>query len=564
MQHVATWKEGDEKWAYHEDAAANIATHKVSLDPYRLESRRIFACIKEFLRPKLQRLEKAGIDEGFLDLSGQVHSILLERYPELALPAPDDDPNEKLPLPRPEIAALDWKGDALEDLNLEGFENGDVDWDDITISIGSEVVRGIREAIRERLKYSCSAGIAQNKMLSKLGSAYRKPNQQTVIRNRMVQPFLSQFKFTKIRGLGGKTGENIVGTFNTNTVNDLLLVSVDQLKQKLGDEIGSWVYQTIRGVDHTEVNSRTQIKSMLSAKSFRPSINSYEQAARWLRIFASDIFSRLVEEGDLGHKRRPKSINLHHRRGGQMKSRQAPIPPGKSLDGAAIFDLAKSLLTQIIQEGQAWPCTNLSLSVSGFEDGITGNMGIGTFLVKGDEAKVPRSSARELDGSQVRSEKRQRLENGAQKIEKFFLSEVDTNGFIGETVTAKFDGVEEHDDDFGATDGGRLGVGEDEGAGHDPEADHNEGPTGSAGQSPVGHCICNQCVMHFDSGEALQNHQDWHFAKDLQEEYRAQSQDAAKKQATPTATKRRAGGQSKKRSGGLSRAEKGQSKLSFG
>src|SRR5882724_519809 len=41
MQHVATWKEGEEKWAYHDDAAKNIATHKVSLDPYRLESRRI-------------------------------------------------------------------------------------------------------------------------------------------------------------------------------------------------------------------------------------------------------------------------------------------------------------------------------------------------------------------------------------------------------------------------------------------------------------------------------------------------------------------------------------------
>ena len=54
MQHVATWKEGDEKWAYHDDAFENIATHKVSLDPYRLESRRILACIKETLPANLQ------------------------------------------------------------------------------------------------------------------------------------------------------------------------------------------------------------------------------------------------------------------------------------------------------------------------------------------------------------------------------------------------------------------------------------------------------------------------------------------------------------------------------
>lgn len=33
MQHVATWREGDEKAEYHPDAFANITTHKVSLDP---------------------------------------------------------------------------------------------------------------------------------------------------------------------------------------------------------------------------------------------------------------------------------------------------------------------------------------------------------------------------------------------------------------------------------------------------------------------------------------------------------------------------------------------------
>jgi DNA polymerase eta len=29
FQHVATWKEGDAKWGYHDDAFQNIATHKV-------------------------------------------------------------------------------------------------------------------------------------------------------------------------------------------------------------------------------------------------------------------------------------------------------------------------------------------------------------------------------------------------------------------------------------------------------------------------------------------------------------------------------------------------------
>jgi DNA polymerase eta len=195
----------------------------------------------------MQRVEKASVDEVFMDLSAQVHSILLERYPELSGPAPYDDSTENLPLPP--TTALDWQADALIDLDVDETEEEDPDWDDVVILIGSEIVRKVRAAIREKLKYTCSGGVAQNKMLAKLGSAHKKPNQQTVIRNRAVQHFLSDFKFTKIRGLGGKLGEQITTTFNTDTVQELLPVPVEQLKQKLGDDTGTWIHQIIRGND---------------------------------------------------------------------------------------------------------------------------------------------------------------------------------------------------------------------------------------------------------------------------------------------------------------------------
>lgn len=385
LQHVATWKEGEDKWAYHENAFKEMATRKVSLDPYRMESRKILQCIKDALPEKEQRVEKAGIDEVFLDLSAQVHTILLERYPELRGPAPYDDPTERLP--KVPTTVLDWAADALVETGEEDGEDRDPDWDDVCMVIASEIVRDVRAQIKEALGYTCSGGVARNKMLSKLGSGYKKPNQQTVIRNRAVTHFLSGMKFTKIRMLGGKLGDEAVAMFGTDKVKDLMEQPLEQLK-KLGDDTGSWLYGTIRGEDNSEVNPRTQIKSMLSAKSFRPYINSFEQGVRWLRIFAADIFSRCVEEGVLENKRRPKSINLHHRQGGQTKSRQAPIPAGKPLSEAMLFDLAKNLLAQIVVDGRAWPCGNLSLSVGGFEDGITNNKGIGGFLVRGEEAKA--------------------------------------------------------------------------------------------------------------------------------------------------------------------------------
>lgn len=507
---MATWKEGDEKWAYHKDAFAHIATHKVSLDPYRLESRRILACIKDVLpAPPVQKVEKASVDEVFLDLSAQVHSILLERYPEISGPAPYDDPTEFLP--RPPTTALDWNTDALVDLDTSETEDDDPDWDDIAILLGSEIVRSVRAAILERLKYTCSAGIARNKMIAKLGSAHKKPNQQTIVRNRAVQHFMGGFKFTKIRNLGGKLGEEVVAKFATDEVNGLLAVSLEQLKSKLGDDTGTWVYHIIRGEDSNEVNSRTQIKSMLSAKSFRPTINSSEQAIRWLRIFVADIQSRLVEESVLENRRRPKTLNLHHRQGAEMRSRQAPIPSGAPIDEGLLFDIAKNILGQIVVDGRAWPCSNLQLSVGGFEDGVTGNHGIGSFLLRGEEAKAMKLSTREHDafvasgerGSHERPQRRS-LDRGG--MHKLFPGTLVSHGSGENSTDSPQAGAATVDEDNGVS--GALVDGGD-------RKRHKARTTTRPDGGSVPAYICRRCNKALPDS-AMTEHDDWHYARDLQ------------------------------------------------
>ena len=578
MQHVATWKEGDEKWAYHADAFANIATHKVSLDPYRLESRRILACIKDVLpAPPVQRVEKASVDEVFLDLSAQVHSILIERYPELTHLAPRDDLTEFLP--RPSTSALDWNSDALVDLDRSETEDDDPDWDDIAMLIGSEIVRSVRAALWERLKYTCSAGIARNKMIAKLGSAYKKPNQQTIVRNRAVQQFLSGFKFTKIRNLGGKLGEKVVSKFGTDQLQDLLAVSLDQLKYQLGDDTGSWVYEIIRGEDSSEVNARTQIKSMLSAKSFRPTINTIEQATRWIRIFVSDIFSRLVEEGVLENKRRPKTINLHHRQGAQMRSRQAPIPTGRPIDEGILFEIALNLLKQIVVDGRAWPCSNLQLSAGGFEDGPVGNQGIGGFLVRGDEAKTMTMAvpSRHVDAHEMEDQpaKRRRTDKGA--IQRFFVKRVSSHeeGEIQcEPASADINGTWQDSSDIilqsescrlvndsipskGPVQAERRAI---EGDASFISSHDRVVPSISPSQATSYSCdLCKKQILL----NAKSEHEDWHYAKTLQaqENSTAISSDPQLKSATmPPYTRRKGHGAGQARE----RPEKGQSRLVFG
>ncbi|KAK7192044.1 hypothetical protein DPSP01_003910 [Paraphaeosphaeria sporulosa] len=593
MQHVATWKEGEESWTYSPDAFKEIATRKVSLDPYRQESRKILACIKTVLPKDLQRVEKASIDEVFMDLSAHVHSVLLERFPELRGPPPYDDPSEYLP--KVPTTVLDWKADALVETGEENGEECDPDWDDVVMMVASEVVRDVRQAVFDTLGYTCSGGVAKNKMLSKLGSGYKKPNQQTVIRNRAIGHFLGEMKFTKIRMLGGKLGDEVVAMFGTDKVKELLGQPLDQLK-RLGDDTGSWLYNTIRGEDHSEVNPRTQIKSMLSAKSFRPAINSFEQGVRWLRIFVADIFSRCVEEGVLENKRRPRTINLHHRQGSQTRSRSSAIPQGKPLSEIMLLDLAKNLLAQVVVDGRAWPCANLSLSVSGFEDGVTNNKGIGGFLVRGDEAKAMMSSGRStMSGGEPLAKRRRTKGN----IKNFFGPPSDKKRDFDAARTVLMarqksmreedtDDVEEDDaDEFGAP---PLEESEEQPTTPIPERELYISSTPPSAQpqthdDPKSHLpkqskpdpprppkhyqesldtfFCSKCNMRLPVSEKAE-HDDYHFAMELSKEMRAEERTVPNMMAaarhTPTSKPSRGRGGPP----GGRNVEKGQAKLAFG
>jgi len=524
-----------------------------------MESKKIFSLIKETLpAPPLQRVEKASVDEVFMDLSAQIHSILLNQYPELDCPPPYDDPTENLP--RPPTTALEWYTDHLIDLNDNETEAEDPDWDDVVMMIGSEIVRHVRKTIYEKLKYTTSGGLARNKMLAKLASDYKKPNAQTVVRNRAVQHFLSDFKFTKIRNLGGKLGDEVVAMFKTDTVKELLEVPLEQL-QRLGDDTGSWLFHTIRGDDTSEVNPRTQIKSMLSAKSFQPSVNNFEQATKWLRIFVADIFSRCVEEGVLENKRRPKTITLHHRHRSQTKSKQTPIPQGKTLSEDVLFVLAKDLLAHVVADGRAWPCSNLSLSVSGFEDGPSNNRDIGNFLIRGGETR----QLAELERSDSPLHRLER-EEPAEKRRKMDNSRDSTGADTP---------CNDRDNDK------TVSVGQDKGDASEVQDKINElcdmpGTFPPSCQTAGAEKLHQQTIdVYFCSGcnksipiESQAEHEDWHFAKDLSKQLQQQARGSQEVSRTITSNQSRTlpkgRGQPSGKITNAKRVEKGQKTLAFG
>lgn len=360
--HVATFKKGHTEWSYNNNERPNKQLHKVSLTPYRRESRKIF----ELLQRTVSLIEKASIDETYMDLGELVHKELTRLFPQLS----DIKPHENLPDP-PKLDDLpegySWTGRIIGSnddeyqgqnvgLDLYGFENDQKkqepvekiqhintneepsnlmskyekkmntmepkkeepvevknnvsleidDWDDVCLLIGSKIVKDLRQSVLDELGYTCSVGLSRNKALSKLGSGILKPATQNIIRSAVIPMFLERFEITDMWGLGGKLGQQLIKRLdipNKGSIPYLLQISRDQLQRKISPKLTKQVIKLIRGTDSAPVVNRIDIKTMASVKNFnRFPLKGSKDVIEWLKVYAADLAGRLVELCELKDK----------------------------------------------------------------------------------------------------------------------------------------------------------------------------------------------------------------------------------------------------------------------
>ena len=85
--------------------------------------------------------------------------------------------------------------------------------EDRLIICGAIIISELRYDVYKQLGFTCSAGIARNKMLAKTSSGMHKPNKQTLVPNGVIPCLLSTLPFNRIQGFGGKLGESITNIY---------------------------------------------------------------------------------------------------------------------------------------------------------------------------------------------------------------------------------------------------------------------------------------------------------------------------------------------------------------
>src|SRR5262245_58033327 len=71
------------------------------------------------------------------------------------------------------------------------------------------VARRLKDAIRQETALTASAGVAPNKFLAKIASAWRKPDGLTVIAPERVESFLQQLPVDALWGVGPVTAKKL-------------------------------------------------------------------------------------------------------------------------------------------------------------------------------------------------------------------------------------------------------------------------------------------------------------------------------------------------------------------
>ncbi|KIK80658.1 hypothetical protein PAXRUDRAFT_158084 [Paxillus rubicundulus Ve08.2h10] len=401
--HVATYKEGEKEPGYWDNV--DTRTHKVSLDLYRRESNKIISLFKEALPSG--EIEKASIDEAFIDFTRPVRERLLEQFPYLGKVPPGAPQGVDSPLPPP--PPIDWNqlGVLIPITPTEGSNEGELSvfeddhvttWHDVALSIAAELMGKIREEVHKNLGYSMSAGIARNKFLAKLSASYKKPNSQSILRNDAIPNYLRPLGFQKIRFLGGKLGDALAKEYDVSTVGDLLGVSLDEMQNKFGEN-AMWVYELLRGVDRSEVKEKSALfKSMLASKNLPKPITRPDEGHQWIRVLAAELALRLNDAREEMPTLWPKTIVLHARKDYETsRSKQSAFPFSREVTVDMIAAAADKLWKELIGEAKSIKVGCVQLAFTGIETAEMGQQNIeGFFKTKESQRsalKRPRSDS---------------------------------------------------------------------------------------------------------------------------------------------------------------------------
>ncbi|KAM9214222.1 DNA polymerase iota [Leptosomus discolor] len=318
------------------------------LTPYREMSYKVTELLGEFC-PLVERL---GFDENFVDVT----EIIEKRLNQL----------QQSGCSRVCVSGHVYNNQAI---NLH-------DTTHVRLVIGSQIAEEFREAIHARLGLTGCAGVASNKLLSKLVSGTFKPNQQTVLLPESWRDLIGSLdRIQKVPGIGYKTTKRLE-TLGVKNVCDLQVFPSAVLEKELGVSVAHRIQKLSYGEDDSPVTPSGPPQSFSDEDSFKKCSTEVEVKEK-IEELLPNLLDRIHKDG-----RQPHTVRLSIRQFSSTdkwfnrESRQCPIPPhliqkfGKESSNVIppLVDLLMKLFRKMIDVDLPFHLTLLSVCFSNLKD----------------------------------------------------------------------------------------------------------------------------------------------------------------------------------------------------
>ena len=153
-----------------------------------------------------------------------------------------------------------------------------------------EYAMNIKSAIKDRSGLSCSVGVTSTKASAKIAADYRKPNGLTVVYPYNLKKFLEPLDVGSVAGIGPKTQQKL-REMGIETLGQLALTDVERLIQQFGVN-GEWMWQVANGIDKEQVTPRGNHISISSETTLSSHTRDKNKIKAVLENLVDEIYER--------------------------------------------------------------------------------------------------------------------------------------------------------------------------------------------------------------------------------------------------------------------------------
>ena len=161
--------------------------------------------------------------------------------------------------------------------------------------LGRAVAQRLKASIRETTGLTASAGVAPNKFLAKIASAWKKPDGLTVIAPARVEQFLQKLPVDALWGVGPVTARRLHERGIQRLV-DLRAADPAVLREVVGSH-ADWLRRLADGVDHRPVVPDRVVKSSGSENTFASDLTDVAEMQSAIDEMARDSAAWLARKG---------------------------------------------------------------------------------------------------------------------------------------------------------------------------------------------------------------------------------------------------------------------------